>query len=64
MTQSEWCPTHRHRKGGFYRKIGEGIWEPDRSVVILYDDAQGRVWVRPESEFEDGRFIPIELTEP
>lgn len=64
MTQSEWCPTHRHRKGGLYRKIGEGIWEPDRSAVILYDDAQGRVWVRPKSEFEDGRFILIELTEP
>lgn len=53
---SDWQPTHRHRKGGLYRKIAEAVYEPDRSAVILYDEADGTIWVRPKSEFEDGRF--------
>lgn len=59
MTGRGWAPTHLHRKGGFYRLIGEAIWEPDRSAVVIYDDAAGRVWVRPKAEFEDGRFSAI-----
>jgi len=55
-----WTPTHRHHKGGFYRLIGPAIWEPDRSAAVIYDDADGQVWVRPTSEFEDGRFTPLE----
>ncbi len=59
MSKASWQPTHRHRKGGLYRVIGEGIWEPDRSPVILYDDETGQVWVRPKAEFEDGRFTAL-----
>jgi hypothetical protein len=56
MTGKVWTPTHRHRKGGLYRILAEGVWEPDRSPVVVYDDAAGTVWVRPKDEFEDGRF--------
>ena len=54
-----WAPTHRHRKGGLYRVLGRAILESDRSDVIVYDDAEGTVWVRPVEEFEDGRFSPV-----
>lgn len=55
----EWAPTHRHRKGGLYRVLCRGILEADRSDVVIYDDADGQVWVRPVDEFEDGRFVKI-----
>jgi hypothetical protein len=51
-----WTPTHRHRKGGFYRLICYGTNEQDRTAVAIYDDADGTVWVRPALEFDDGRF--------
>lgn len=54
-----WTATHRHRKGGLYRLIQQGVYEPDRSPVAIYDDAEGTVWVRPWSEFQDGRFTPV-----
>ncbi|WP_299868500.1 DUF1653 domain-containing protein [uncultured Roseobacter sp.] len=54
-----WTPTHRHRKGGLYRVLSEGILEADRSAVVIYDDADGTVWVRASSEFWDGRFTAI-----
>lgn len=55
-----WRPTHRHRKGGLYRLLGQGILESDRRQVAIYDDAEGTVWVRPLTEFEDGRFDAID----
>lgn len=51
-----WVPTHRHRKGGLYRVLGEGILESDRKIAVIYQDAQGSIWIRSKSEFEDGRF--------
>lgn len=57
---SDWAPTHRHRKGGLYRVLGQGVLEADRSAVVLYDDLEGTIWVRPLAEFEDGRFEPLE----
>ena len=56
MPASDWAPTHRHRKGGLYRVLGHGTWEADRSPAVIYDDADGTVWIRPTAEFEDGRF--------
>ena len=52
----KWTPTHRHRKGGLYRVVGTAILEADRSDVVIYDDAEGQVWVRDAAEFNDGRF--------
>jgi hypothetical protein len=54
-----WKATHRHRKGGLYRVVGPAILEADRSDVIIYDDADGTVWVRSAVEFNDGRFTPL-----
>ena len=59
MSENTWHPTHRHRKGGLYRKLGEAIWEPERCLAVIYDDAEGQVWVRPKQDFEDGRFTPV-----
>ncbi|MEM9709273.1 MAG: DUF1653 domain-containing protein [Pseudomonadota bacterium] len=54
-----WRPTHRHRKGGLYRLVGQGVYEPDRSPVAIYDDRDGTIWIRPLDEFNDGRFDPV-----
>lgn len=60
---TDWHPTHRHRKGGGYRVLGHGILEADRSDVVIYDDADGTIWVRSKSEFYDGRFTPLNVAE-
>jgi len=39
-----------------YRYLHEGILEADLSAVVIYDDQDGKVWVRPKGEFYDGRF--------
>jgi len=57
--QQGWRPTHQHRKGGLYRVITRAELEADLSPVVVYDDANGRVWVRPAAEFDDGRFAPL-----
>lgn len=54
-----WAPTHKHRKGGLYRVITEGINESDRTPVVVYEDQEGIVWVRPRDQFYDGRFETI-----
>jgi hypothetical protein len=54
-----WKATHRHKKGGLYRLVGPAILEADRSAVVIYDDAEGTVWVRSAEEFNDGRFTPL-----
>lgn len=57
--KNDWAPTHRHRKGGLYRRVTTAVLEADRSDVVIYDDADGTIWVRPVAEFEDGRFTPL-----
>ena len=58
-----WTPTHQHRKGGLYRLRGYGVLEADRSAVAIYDDASGTTWVRAASEFDDGRFTPLDTVQ-
>lgn len=57
-----WEPTHRHRKGGLYRVLNRANVYIENGMVpaVIYDDLEGRVWVRPASEFDDGRFTAIE----
>jgi hypothetical protein len=55
----DWQATHRYHKGALYRLIGPAVLETDRSNVVIYDDADGAVWVRPVEEFNDGRFSPL-----
>lgn len=58
-------PTHRHYKGGLYRKLMEGLREHDLVPVTIYRaQKDGTVWVRPTAEFEDGRFASIEGIDP
>ena len=59
MTGRPWAATHRHRKGGLYRELARGVLEADRSDVVIYDDAEGAIWVRSAAEFDDGRFAPV-----
>ena len=58
-TAPVWVATHQHRKGGVYRLLQEGVYEPDRHPVAIYDDPNGTVWVRPMAEFNDGRFMRL-----
>ena len=48
----------RHVKTrGIYEIIGYGKIEKDQTPVAIYEQLwEGRVWVRPIEEFEDGRF--------
>lgn len=48
----------RHKKtSGIYNVIAYGKLEKDETPVAIYEQYwEGRVWVRPISEFEDGRF--------
>jgi len=60
VMRSDWEPTHQHKKGGLYRRVGEAVLETDRSAVVIYDDAEGTVWVRPRAEFDQvDRFRPL-----
>lgn len=55
----DWAATHQHRKGGRYRVIGEALAEATLQPVVIYDDVEGHIWVRPKAEFLDGRFTPV-----
>lgn len=53
-------PTHRHIKsGGEYRVIGRGLIEATLADVVIYEASNGKLWVRPSEEFDDGRFQPL-----
>lgn len=66
LLRSPWRPTHRHLKtGGEYRVIGgldqqgAACIEKTMETCVVYEDKRGRIWVRPWSEFTDGRFAPL-----
>ena len=54
------------KRGSTYRVIGRGKVQTDTplsdyaEVVIYQGEADDLFWVRPVSEFEDGRFAPPE----
>ncbi len=62
----------RHvKRGTTYRMLGKAevqVTEPYRiheeDIVVVYQsEADGKIWVRPEGEFEDGRFARIEAAD-
>lgn len=61
-----WEATHQHRKGGLYRVLHRDnvFIEADMVPAVIYDDDDGRIWVRPASEFDDGRFTVIATASP
>lgn len=49
----------RHKKtGGLYRVLAYGVleWDMRNAVIYRLDGDVGVIWIRPESEFRDGRF--------
>ena len=54
----------RHVKTrGIYEVIGYGKIEKDQTPVAIYEQMwEGRIWVRPIQEFEDGRFELAEFS--
>lgn len=57
---SEFKPTHLHKKGRYYQVVGEGIIEESCTPAVIYKNDAGMTWIRPSEEFYDGRFTPIE----
>jgi hypothetical protein len=57
-TQRALSAIWRHKKtGGYYTHLYNGVLEADLSEVVVYRaHKDGTVWVRPASEFYDGRF--------
>jgi hypothetical protein len=55
------CSRYQHVKtGGFYEVLGPGKLEWDLADVIVYrSEHDGSLWVRPKSEFYDGRFVRV-----
>jgi len=54
-----WVPTHQHLKTlRLYRVvIGHAHIEATMEAAVVYDNAAGLTFVRPASEFYDGRFL-------
>lgn len=51
----------RHVKsGGVYQVMDVGYLEATLDIVVIYESADHITWVRPWSEFSDGRFQQIE----
>jgi hypothetical protein len=55
----------RHRKGSVYRITGTGILEATLAEMVIYVAVDawgveiGPAWIRPLTEFLDGRFTKI-----
>ena len=61
--------TWKHvKRGSVYTEIGRGKIQTDTPLqdydeVVVYQDSEESIWVRPVSEFEDGRFVAIDKIE-
>lgn len=57
----DWEPKWRHRKGGLYQvRHHSAIIEATMMPAVVYEAQDGTLWVRPQSEFYDGRFTALE----
>jgi hypothetical protein len=59
----------RHRKGGSYELLGYAYLQTDTPLkdydhVAVYRSDESGLWVRPVSEFEDGRFELVAALSP
>ena len=61
---TDWEPTHRHvRSGGFYQmRHRHAVIEATMTPATIYEAMDGTLWVRPQAEFHDGRFVEIRKT--
>lgn len=52
------------KSGGLYTVVGHCLIEADLTHATIYRSLwDGQVWVRPTTEFEDGRFRNIAVDE-
>lgn len=50
----------RHRKSGrMYTELHRGALHADGTPMVIYRGQDGRVWVRPAKQFDDGRYEPV-----
>ncbi len=51
---TEPAPTHRHWKGGLYRRLHDATIEGTMEAAVVYQSCpDGRIWVRPKADFEE-----------
>ena len=62
-------PQYRHKKrGASYTVMGRATLQVDgpldmTEMVVYQSNVDGSMWVRPVSEFEDGRFEKLPVTQ-
>lgn len=50
----------RHRRSGrTYWELHRGVLHADGTVMVVYRGEDGRVWIRPAEQFDDGRYEPV-----
>lgn len=47
------------KTGGIYKLLHLAYLEWNMQRAVVYQSGIGTVWVRPEAEFADGRFVEV-----
>lgn len=48
---------YKHRKGNLYRVLNIGYNSETEEPMVIYESLKdSKIWIRPEKEFQDGRF--------
>ncbi len=60
---------HHRKRGTTYEELGRAELQAAEDVVegmtlVVYRGEDGKLWVRQEDEFEDGRFVPVPQEQP
>lgn len=57
---ADWEPTHQCRNGGLYQmRHPYAVIEATMTAAVIYEGQDGMLWVRPRTEFYDGRFAEL-----
>lgn len=53
--------TVRHRQNGrLYWELHRGVLRADGTVMVVYRGEDGRIWIRPAEQFDDGRYEQVD----